>query len=132
LIKANLKVYIAFGKRSICPSLRFFLSLDSFIWCSSVHTLSECKNIIYWNCCRIYPMYHLLFYYNDLYYSAQVDRHHSKPNVYPLEVLPVYPDYEVCSVSKTRQNMFVINSVHCDNNQLNAWFNFKYFCILFF
>jgi len=28
--------------------------------------------------------------------KTDINKHHSKPNVYPIDVLPVYPDMKVC------------------------------------
>jgi RNA polymerase II-associated factor 1 len=40
-----------------------------------------------------------------------IDKHYSKPNVVPLEILPVYPDFKVCLDDKLHYSDFV-NSRH--------------------
>jgi hypothetical protein len=40
--------------------------------------------------------------------KKSVEKHYSKPNVVPVEILPVYPDFKVC-----QQELLIINyTVH--------------------
>jgi hypothetical protein len=37
-----------------------------------------------------------------------IDKHYSKPNVVPVEILPVYPDFKVCQ----QELLFINYTVH--------------------